>query len=234
MLALFHRGGGLATASRTGLRRSGATERLSRLYSKFDAAFRSAMNRARAVSRSTFDANSIPASYHKRLMRAPLASHLHARHHAITSQVRNEPPIRRLRSLHQSVREPQADGVLAPRIPDALPRGSDHLRHRRRAHARGDRRAGAWSTRATTRASAASSPTARSSSYRRSPSSTAWKTRSSRSSSYFRHAAQGLEEKKQILYLLGPVGGGKTSIAERLKQLMEQVPFYALKAASRR
>ncbi len=47
--------------------------------------------------------------------------------------------------------------------------------------------------------------------------------------SYFRHAAQGLEEKKQILYLLGPVGGGKSSIAERLKQLMEQVPFYALK-----
>ena len=38
--------------------------------------------------------------------------------------------------------------------------------------------------------------------------------------SYFRHAAQGLEEKKQILYLLGPVGGGKSSIAERLKQLM--------------
>ena len=58
-------------------------------------------------------------------------------------------------------------------------------------------------------------------------SSTAWKTRSSRSSRYFRHAAQGLEEKKQILYLLGPVGGGKISIAERLKQLMEQVPFYA-------
>jgi serine protein kinase len=46
--------------------------------------------------------------------------------------------------------------------------------------------------------------------------------------SYFRHAAQGLEEKKQILYLLGPVGGGKSSIAERLKSLMEQVPFYAL------
>ena len=49
--------------------------------------------------------------------------------------------------------------------------------------------------------------------------------------SYFRHAAQGLEEKKQILYLLGPVGGGKSSIAERLKQLMEQVPFYALKGS---
>ena len=47
--------------------------------------------------------------------------------------------------------------------------------------------------------------------------------------SYFRHAAQGLEEKKQILYLLGPVGGGKSSIAEWLKQLMEHVPFYALK-----
>lgn len=47
--------------------------------------------------------------------------------------------------------------------------------------------------------------------------------------SYFRHAAQGLEEKKQILYLLGPVGGGKSSIAEHLKQLMEKVPFYALK-----
>jgi serine protein kinase len=48
--------------------------------------------------------------------------------------------------------------------------------------------------------------------------------------SYFRHAAQGLEEKKQILYLLGPVGGGKSSLAERLKQLMEQQPIYALKA----
>ena len=44
--------------------------------------------------------------------------------------------------------------------------------------------------------------------------------------SYFRHAAQGLEERKQILYLLGPVGGGKSSIAEKLKHLMEQVPFY--------
>src|SRR4051812_17514158 len=49
--------------------------------------------------------------------------------------------------------------------------------------------------------------------------------------SHFRHAAQGLEEKKQILYLLGPVGGGKSSIAERLKQLMEQVPFYSLKGS---
>ncbi len=47
--------------------------------------------------------------------------------------------------------------------------------------------------------------------------------------SYFRHAAQGLEERKQILYLLGPVGGGKSSLAERLKQLMELQPVYALK-----
>ncbi len=49
--------------------------------------------------------------------------------------------------------------------------------------------------------------------------------------SYFRHAAQGLEEKKQILYLLGPVGGGKSSLAERLKQLMEHIPFYAIKGS---
>lgn len=47
--------------------------------------------------------------------------------------------------------------------------------------------------------------------------------------SYFKHAAQGLEEKKQILYLLGPVGGGKSSLAEKLKALMEKVPFYAIK-----
>jgi len=49
--------------------------------------------------------------------------------------------------------------------------------------------------------------------------------------SYFRHSAQGLEEKKQILYLLGPVGGGKSSIAERLKQLMEHIPFYSIKGS---
>jgi serine protein kinase len=49
--------------------------------------------------------------------------------------------------------------------------------------------------------------------------------------SYFRHAAQGLEERKQILYLLGPVGGGKSSIAEKLKSLMEKIPFYAIKGS---
>ena len=47
---------------------------------------------------------------------------------------------------------------------------------------------------------------------------------------FFRHAAQGLEERKQILYLLGPVGGGKSSLAERLKSLMEVHPIYVLKA----
>ncbi|WP_187262298.1 PrkA family serine protein kinase [Pontibacter beigongshangensis] len=48
--------------------------------------------------------------------------------------------------------------------------------------------------------------------------------------SYFRHSAQGLEEKKQILYLMGPVGGGKSSLAEKLKHLMQQHPIYVLKA----
>ncbi len=49
--------------------------------------------------------------------------------------------------------------------------------------------------------------------------------------SYFRHAAQGLEERKQILYLLGPVGGGKSSLAEKLKDLMQRMPFYALQGS---
>jgi serine protein kinase len=48
--------------------------------------------------------------------------------------------------------------------------------------------------------------------------------------SYFRHSAQGLEEKKQILYLMGPVGGGKSSMAEKLKHLMQKNPIYVLKA----
>src|SRR5437879_8072060 len=46
---------------------------------------------------------------------------------------------------------------------------------------------------------------------------------------FFRHAAQGLEERKQIIYLLGPVGGGKSSLAERLKQLLEKEPIYVFK-----
>ncbi|MBV9247867.1 MAG: PrkA family serine protein kinase, partial [Acetobacteraceae bacterium] len=47
---------------------------------------------------------------------------------------------------------------------------------------------------------------------------------------FLRHAAQGLEERKQIMYLLGPVGGGKSSLAERLKALMETHPIHVLKA----
>ncbi|EHK55854.1 PrkA family serine protein kinase [Allomesorhizobium alhagi] len=49
---------------------------------------------------------------------------------------------------------------------------------------------------------------------------------------YFRYASQGLEERKQILYLLGPVGGGKSSLAERLKKLMEERPIYTLKVGN--
>lgn len=52
--------------------------------------------------------------------------------------------------------------------------------------------------------------------------------------SYFRHAAQGLEEAKQILYLLGPVGSAKSSLAEHLKMLFEKVPFYTIKAYNER
>lgn len=43
---------------------------------------------------------------------------------------------------------------------------------------------------------------------------------------FFRQAANGMEESKQVLYLLGPVGGGKSSLAERLKKLMEKSSFY--------
>ncbi|HJW50621.1 MAG TPA: PrkA family serine protein kinase [Burkholderiaceae bacterium] len=46
---------------------------------------------------------------------------------------------------------------------------------------------------------------------------------------YFLHAAQGLEERKQVLYLLGPVGGGKSSLAEKIKSLCEMFPIYTLK-----
>lgn len=46
--------------------------------------------------------------------------------------------------------------------------------------------------------------------------------------SYFRHAAQGLEESRQILYLVGAVGSAKSSLADRLKELIEQEPIYCL------
>jgi serine protein kinase len=52
--------------------------------------------------------------------------------------------------------------------------------------------------------------------------------------SYLKHSSQGLEEQKQILYLLGPVGGGKSSLAEKLKHLMQAQPIYILSANGQR
>lgn len=50
----------------------------------------------------------------------------------------------------------------------------------------------------------------------------------SRIISFFKHAAQNLEESRQILYLLGPVGSAKSSLVETLKSLMEREPIYVL------
>jgi serine protein kinase len=50
--------------------------------------------------------------------------------------------------------------------------------------------------------------------------------------SFFKHAAQGLEEARQILYLLGPVGSSKSSLVECLKSLMEKEPIYILTDAN--
>ena len=49
--------------------------------------------------------------------------------------------------------------------------------------------------------------------------------------SFFKYAGQGLEEAKQVLYLLGPVGSAKSSLAERLKLLMAKEPIYVLKGS---
>lgn len=46
--------------------------------------------------------------------------------------------------------------------------------------------------------------------------------------SYLTHAAQGLEERNQILYLLGPVASAKSSFASRLMSLAEKRPIYVL------
>lgn len=45
---------------------------------------------------------------------------------------------------------------------------------------------------------------------------------------YFKHAAQGLEESRQILFLKGPVGSSKSSLVERIKDLCEMHPIYVL------
>lgn len=55
MLASFHRGGGLATASRATLRRSEAPGRITRLYSEFDALLRRARRCAGALVRFAAD-----------------------------------------------------------------------------------------------------------------------------------------------------------------------------------
>jgi serine protein kinase len=49
--------------------------------------------------------------------------------------------------------------------------------------------------------------------------------------SFLTSASQGLEESKQILYLLGPVGGGKSSLADELRRLMQQEPIYCIKGS---
>lgn len=46
--------------------------------------------------------------------------------------------------------------------------------------------------------------------------------------SFVRGASQGLEESKQIMCFVGPVGSGKSSLAEHLKMLMEMFPIYVL------
>ena len=48
--------------------------------------------------------------------------------------------------------------------------------------------------------------------------------------SYFKSAAMKGEEARQVLYLVGPVGAGKSSIVESLKSALEDCePVYALK-----
>lgn len=48
---------------------------------------------------------------------------------------------------------------------------------------------------------------------------------------FLNQGAQGLEERRQVLYLLGPVGGGKSSLADRIKTLMLKEPFYAIEGS---
>ena len=45
---------------------------------------------------------------------------------------------------------------------------------------------------------------------------------------YFLSGSQGLDAAHKILYLLGPVGGGKSSLVEKLKLLAELVPMRVL------
>ncbi len=47
---------------------------------------------------------------------------------------------------------------------------------------------------------------------------------------HLQSAARGEATRKKILYLLGPVGGGKSSIGDRLKEKMEENPIYVLRS----
>lgn len=46
-------------------------------------------------------------------------------------------------------------------------------------------------------------------------------------------ASMGLEESRQILYLKGPVGGGKSSLAQRLADLFESEAFYTVQVGDK-
>ncbi len=48
--------------------------------------------------------------------------------------------------------------------------------------------------------------------------------------SFLQGHADGGEERNQVLYFMGPVGSGKTSFAEKLKDLVEVNPIYVLVA----
>jgi serine protein kinase len=48
---------------------------------------------------------------------------------------------------------------------------------------------------------------------------------------FIKHAAQGLEESRQVLYLLGPPGSAKSSLSIRLRELMQKEPIYILKGS---
>ena len=50
---------------------------------------------------------------------------------------------------------------------------------------------------------------------------------------FYRNASLGLEESKQVLYLMGPVGAAKSSLAERLKHIAEKEPFYTIEAVNK-
>ena len=85
---------------------------------------------------------------------------------------------------------------------------------------------------ARTSGSAAFSPTEPSRSIRPSPISTAWRTRSSGSSAISAMPPRGWRSASRSSICSGPVGGGKSSLAERLKKLMEKRPIYTLKVGS--